>query len=185
MTSIKEKIDLLIHKKKRLEEAREQVYRDRINLDVAQFYEDSKRVANVGNGMAILITPEEEERDLTDRTFNDEKAAQIMINRTSKKMDLKASGKNFMDAVTDDCSSIYIAMSSVLSEPTVVYLPKTCTEFQVERLKKFNEDIKKFNNNQEGTTHVRLVSDLVGDTILRDLDTVIANIKVGEKQSQK
>ena len=154
-------------------------------MDVAQFYEDSKRVANVGNGMAILITPEEEERDLTDRTFNDEKAAQIMINRTSKKMDLKSTGKNFIDAVTDDCSSIYISMSSVLSEPTVLYLPETCNEFQVERLKSFNEDIKKFNNNQEGSTRVRLVSDLVGDTILNDLDLVLDNIKVEERQSQK
>ena len=180
MTSIREKIDLLMHKKKRLEEARREVHENRINLDVTQFYEDSMKIANVGNGMAILITPSEEERDLTDRLFDDKKAAQIMINRTSKEMDLKSSGKDLFDTITDDCSSIYISLASVLSEPTVIYLPKTFSQYQIERLNKFNEDVKKFNDKQDGSTHVRIVSDLTGDTIIKDIDPILEKVKAEE-----
>ena len=175
MSRITDKINELRTRKQRLEEAQRITHDNRLNKDVKQFYYDSSVLSNYGKGIAIIITPTEEYREFTDLSFDDKKAARIVLHRaTGDKIDFDSSNKDYRDVVTQDYNTVLISMSSVLSKPTEVYVPQNPSDYQIAQIKEFNKQVKEFND--ENFNRVRLHYDGLGDSVVYNLDALIETI---------
>ena len=185
MSSIRDKISQLKGRKKRLEERQRQIHMDRLNLDTKQFYEDSLKVHNASNELTIVITPGHEYRELADRNFTQQKAVKHIFHALQKDVNPDLYGDDFADEIAKEQNSIIIQLKSIAVKPTIVSLPDSCTEFQVQKLSEFNQAVKDFRQDHNGSLYVPLTYPGVGSVPARDLDSLMNTIKVKENQNQK
>ncbi len=187
MTKLNAKIKELHRKRKELAELNMKVRGNRAAKDIKQFYEDSLDLVNVGKGITIMISPDEEYREFTDLSFDDKKAARRMIHRSfGDKVDFKDEKKDYRDIVTQDYNCVLICMKSIIGkEPSEIFIPENCNAYQLDRIKQFNQEIKDFNDGHTPSCCVRLHYDGLGDSIARNLDGLIKSIDSEEKAPTK
>lgn len=185
MSSIRDKISQLKGRKKRLEERQRQIHMNRLNLDTKQFYEDSIKLHNASFELTIVITPGHEYRELADRNFTQRKAIKHIFHDIKHDVNPDLYGDDFADEIAKEQNSVIIQLKPIVVEPSIVSLPETCTEFQVQKLGEFNQAVKDFRQDHNGSLYVPLTYPGVGSVPARDLDFLMDTIETKENPHQK
>lgn len=171
LDSLKEKRSKLVKLKK------EQEIR-RMNCDTIQFYEDTSKIGGIGDGMVIIITPDNEYRDYAPSGTSHKKTCQAIFDSLDvKHINFSALEGDFGVAIPEEYDSIFIRMASILNGSTVIYYPEHCTEYQIRKLEEFNEDVKTFNSGVKEDMRISFEYNGKGNKEANDLDDVINNIK--------
>ena len=173
-------------KKKRLElmELKRKENINRLNYDVYQFYKDSLKLSNATNGMVIIITPENEHREIAIGSDSHRQIAQDMFDRMDvNHIDFSNVDGDFGDVIPKEYNSIFIRMASIMNGPTIIYLPDNLNEFQLDRLKLFNEDIKRFNKDNKEEFKVCFEYHNKEKDIEHDLDDILSTISIDKEKA--
>ncbi len=120
-----------------------------------QFYEDSTTFRKHKNGLAIIIMDNVEERRLAVSWEMHIEAVEKILNSFGIKDKLSSIDGDFGAIIAKKYHCVFIRAAAA-DKYSLVYVPDDCTDFQVERLKKFNDDVKEFNSTREGQYAVNL-----------------------------
>ncbi len=147
MSKITEYITSLKNKREELKKKQKEVNEKRASLDTIQFYEDSKQLDSVMDGLSIVIADNSSLRAKATKGYTHLQAVREILRLLDITDYFEPSEGDFGQEVADKYHSIFIRATSVDLGPTIVYYPEKCTDFQISQLKKFNEEIKSYNLN--------------------------------------
>ena len=145
--------------------------------------EDSLKVTKMNNGMVIIITPDKEIREVAYSGDSHRRIAQeIFDGMDVEHIDFKGSDGDFGQIIPDKYNCIFIRVVSILNGATGVYVPKVCTDYQLEQLKKFNEEVKSFNEGHP--KEYRVEFDYLDKPIYEESHDLDRLIKILEERSK-
>ena len=178
MSRISELIGTLKDRKKQLEKIKKEQEIKRMNCDTIQFYEDTAKIAGMSDGMVIIITPDNEYREYSPSGTTYKKVCQeILDNISDEHFDLSRVEGDFGNALPKEFNAIFIRMASILNGSTVIYYPDHCTDYQMQKLEEFNNDVKSFNASRKDGLHTTFEYNGKDDYESHNLDDLIFQIK--------
>ena len=125
--------------------ARREANERRARYDTKQFYEDSLQVDNLMTGMAVIVTDNSVMKEYTEGGTTHLGAVRDIFQSLGIKNNLYSVSGDFGNIVANEYHCVFIRAEAASYGPTIVYVPETITPFQLEQLKKYNEEVKEFN----------------------------------------
>lgn len=184
MSRITDLIAALKERKEQLEKIKKEQEIRRLNNDAGQFYEDSLNISNMTTGMVIIITPDDEIREFVPSNMSHKKTCQeIFASIGDDRVDFDNCEGDFGDAIAEEYNSIFIRMASVLNGSTIIYFPKNCNDYQIERLEQFNKEVRDYNSRHNNEQLVSFEYNGKDDKTTYDIGPIIDYLKknkVGE-----
>ena len=154
----------------------------RRNNDIGQFYKDSYKINNVQDGMAIIITQDKECRaKAIDRVTHEQICQDILDDMDVEHINLSQINGDFGEAISSKYGFIFIRLSSIYNV-TIVYCPEVCNEYQIKKLKEFNEAVKKFNAGSK--KKIAFVWSGQDSDFTNDLDEMIEKLEKGSNKTR-
>ena len=144
MGKITDYINTLKEKRNLLKQKQEEEYQKRINNDTIQFYEDSMNMEHYMDGLVILIMDDSSYREKANKGFTHLKVVQQLFRELGIPEHLSSSSTDYGEELAGDHHCVFIRACSVEAGPTILYCPESCSDYQIEQLKKYNEEVKEF-----------------------------------------
>ena len=188
MGKIFDYIATLKQKREELKKKQKEANERRANLDTIQFYEDSTQLDNVMTGLSILIADEATNRALAKGGYTHLQACREILRGLGLEQYYEPTNTgDFGQEIADKYHCVFIRAASIDLDSTVLYYPEHCTDFQMEQLKKFNEEIKTFNlnpKNREKNNIIWICYEMDGEEYKKDnLDELIERLEKQKKSS--